>query len=315
MAYPLCPPLFCVPTMTLSRTDLAELAVFAAVARHRSFSKAALELGVSASALSHALKGLESRLAVRLLNRSTRAVVPTEAGERLLAQVLPTLGQLEAALAELTRHAGEPVGKLRLCAPRAAIQEVLAPVLIDYLVRYPRMQVEVEELELMPRLIEDGYDAALFYGDLLPQEMISVPLGPQQRYLVVGSPDYLARRGTPRHPSDLRQHDCIGYRLTPHHHYRWAFAAEGELLEIEVTGPLTTSTPALYLGAAEAGLGLAYCHEGEVFDALASGRLVSVLDDWSPSFAGFNLFYPGRHQLGQGLRALIDMLKEYHRIR
>ena len=299
--------------MTITRTDLAELAVFAAVARHQSFSKAALELGVSASALSHSLKGLENRLGVRLLNRSTRAVVATDAGQRLLAQLLPTLTQLEGALEELTRHGDEPVGRLKICGPRAAIQELLTPVLIDYLVRYPRMQVEVEELELMPRLIEDGYDAALFYGDLLPQEMISVPLGPQQRYLVVGSPDYLARRGTPRHPSDLRQHDCIGYRLTPHHHYRWAFAAGDKLLEIEVSGPLTTSTPALYLGAAEAGLGLAYCQEEEVREALAAGRLVSVLDDWSPSFAGFNLFYPGRHQLGSGLRALIDMLKAHHR--
>ena len=299
--------------MTITRTDLAELAVFAAVARHQSFSKAALELGVSASALSHSLKGLENRLGVRLLNRSTRAVVATEAGQRLLAQLLPTLTQLEGALEELTRHGDEPVGRLKICGPRAAIQELLAPVLIDYLVRYPRMQVEVVELELMPRLIEDGFDAALFYGDLLPKEMIAVPLGAQQRYLVVGAPTYLAARGIPRHPSELSQHDCIGYRLTPHHHYRWAFAADDKLLEIEVSGPLTTSTPALYLGAAEAGRGLAYCQEEEVREALAAGRLVSVLDDWSPSFAGFNLFYPGRHQLGSGLRALIDMLKAHHR--
>ncbi|MGS3175191.1 LysR family transcriptional regulator [Aeromonas sanarellii] len=299
--------------MTITRTDLAELAVFAAVARHQSFSKAALELGVSASALSHSLKGLENRLGVRLLNRSTRAVVATDAGQRLLAQLLPTLTQLEGALEELTRHGDEPVGRLKICGPRAAIQELLTPVLIDYLVRYPRMQVEVVELELMPRLIEDGFDAALFYGDLLPKEMIAVPLGAQQRYLVVGAPAYLAARGIPRHPSELNQHDCIGYRLTPHHHYRWAFAANDKLLEIEVSGPLTTSTPALYLGAAEAGLGLAYCQEEEVREALATGRLVSVLDDWSPSFAGFNLFYPGRHQLGSGLRALIDMLKAHHR--
>ncbi|MGY6038085.1 LysR substrate-binding domain-containing protein [Aeromonas sp. AE23HZ002T15] len=301
--------------MTITRTDLAELAVFAAVARHRSFSKAALELGVSASAISHSLKGLEHRLGTRLLNRSTRAVVPTDAGERLLAQLLPTLSQLEGALQELTRHSDEPVGRLKICGPRAAIQELLTPVLIDYLERYPRMQVEVVEQELVPRLIEDGFDAALFYGDLLPKEMIAVPLGAQQRYLVVGSPAYLAARGIPLHPSELSQHDCIGYRLTPHHHYRWAFAADDKLLEIEVSGPLTTSTPALYLGAAEAGLGLAYCLEEEVSEALAAGRLQSVLDDWSPSFAGFNLVYPSRHQLGSGLRALIDMLKEHHRLR
>ncbi|MGY3857093.1 MULTISPECIES: LysR family transcriptional regulator [Aeromonas] len=301
--------------MTITRSDLAELAVFAAVARHRSFSKAALELGVSASAISHSLKGLEHRLGTRLLNRSTRAVVPTDAGERLLGQLLPTLGRLEEALCELTRHSDEPIGHLKICGPKAAIQELLAPVLIDYLVRYPRMRVEVVEMELMPRLIEDGYDAALFYGDLLPKEMVAVPLGAQHRYLVVGSPAYLAARGIPRHPSELSQHDCIGYRLTPHHHYRWAFAADDKLLEIEVSGPLTTSTPALYLGAAEAGLGLAYCLEEEVSEALADGRLQSVLDDWSPSFAGFNLFYPSRHQLGSGLRALIDMLKAYHRLR
>jgi len=299
--------------MAITRTDLAELAVFAAVARHQSFSKAALELGVSASALSHSLKGLETRLGVRLLNRSTRAVVPTEAGQRLLTQLLPTLNHLESALGELTRHSDEPVGRLKICAPRGAIDDLLAPVLIDYLVRYPRMQVEVVEQELMPRLIEDGYDAALFYGDLLPKEMIGVPLGPPQRYLVVASPAYLAEHGTPQHPRELSRHACIGYRLTPSHHYRWAFAGEeGAMLEIEVTGPLTTSTPALYLGAAEAGLGLAYCLEEEVSQKVAQGKLLTVLEPWCPTFAGFYLFYPSRHQLGSGLRALIDMLKAHY---
>ncbi|MBQ4680172.1 LysR family transcriptional regulator [Aeromonas dhakensis] len=299
--------------MAITRTDLAELAVFAAVARHQSFSKAALELGVSASALSHSLKGLETRLGVRLLNRSTRAVVPTEAGQRLLTQLLPTLNHLESALGELTRHSDEPVGRLKICAPRGAIDDLLAPVLIDYLVRYPRMQVEVVEQELMPRLIEDGYDAAIFYGDLLPKEMIGVPLGPPQRYLVVAAPAYLAEHGTPQHPRELSRHACIGYRLTPSHHYRWAFAGEeGSLLEIEVTGPLTTSTPALYLGAAEAGLGLAYCLEEEVSQKVAQGKLLTVLEPWCPTFAGFYLFYPSRHQLGSGLRTLIDMLKAHY---
>lgn len=302
--------------MAITRTDLAELAVFAAVARHQSFSKAALELGVSASALSHSLKGLETRLGVRLLNRSTRAVVPTDAGQRLLTQLLPTLSHLESALGELARHSDEPLGRLKISAPRGAIDELLAPVLIDYMVRYPRMQVEVVEQELMPRLIEDGYDAALFYGDLLPKEMIGVPLGPPQRYLVVASPAYLAEHGIPQHPRELTRHACIGYRLTPSHHYRWAFAGEeGAMLEIEVTGPLTTSTPALYLGAAEAGLGLAYCLEEEVSRQLAEGTLVSVLEPWCPTFVGFSLFYPSRHQLGNGLRALIDMLKGHYQPR
>ncbi|MBL0561622.1 LysR family transcriptional regulator [Aeromonas hydrophila] len=302
--------------MAITRTDLAELAVFAAVARHQSFSKAALELGVSASALSHSLKGLETRLGVRLLNRSTRAVVPTDAGQLLLTQLLPTLSHLESALGELARHSDEPVGRLKISAPRGAIDELLAPVLIDYMVRYPRMQVEVVEQELMPRLIEDGYDAALFYGDLLPKEMIGVPLGPPQRYLVVAAPAYLAEHGTPQHPRELTRHACIGYRLTPSHHYRWAFAGEeGAMLEIEVTGPLTTSTPALYLGAAEAGLGLAYCLEEEVSRQLAEGTLVSVLEPWCPTFVGFSLFYPSRHQLGNGLRALIDMLKGHYQPR
>ena len=302
--------------MAITRTDLAELAVFAAVARHQTFSKAALELGVSASALSHSLKGLETRLGVRLLNRSTRAVVPTDAGQHLLEQLLPTLNHLQNALEKLAHHSDEPVGRLKISAPRGAIDELLAPVLLDYMVRYPRIQVEVVEQELMPRLIEDGYDAAIFYGDLLPKEMIGVPLGPPQRYLVVGSPAYLAERGTPQHPRELSRHACIGYRLTPSHHYRWAFAGEeGALLEIEVTGPLTTSTPALYLGAAEAGLGLAYCLEEEVSKLLAQGKLVSVLEQWCPTFVGFSLFYPSRHQLGSGLRALIDMLKAHYQTR
>lgn len=299
--------------MVITRIDLAELAVFAAVARHQSFSKAALELGVSASALSHSLKGLETRLGVRLLNRSTRAVVPTDAGQRLLEQLLPTLNTLEEALDELAHHSNEPVGRLKISAPREAINDLLAPVLIDYMVRYPRMQVEVVEQELMPRLIEDGYDAAIFYGDLLPKEMIGVPLGPHQRYLVVGSPAYLSKHGTPQHPRELSRHACIGYRLTPSHHYRWAFTeGKGSMLEIEVTGPLTTSTPALYLGAAEAGLGLAYCPEEEVSKQLAEGKLLRVLEPWCPTFVGFSLFYPSRHQLGKGLRALIDMLKAHY---
>ncbi|ENY72533.1 LysR family transcriptional regulator [Aeromonas diversa CDC 2478-85] len=296
--------------MTITRQDLAELAVFAAVARHRSFSRAATELGVSPSAISHSLKGLEQRLGVRLLQRSTRAVVPTETGAQLLGRLLPTLDTLSSALEELLEDTGEPVGRLKISAPRAAIEELLAPVLAEYLLRYPRMRVEVVEQELMPRLIEDGFDAALFYGDMMPQELVAVSLDSRpQRYLVVGSPDYLARRGVPQHPRELAEHTCIGYRLSATHHYRWAFVDGGTLLELEVDGPLTTSTPTLYLKAALDGLGLVYCPEEEVKTDLAAGRLVSVLEPWSPTFEGFCLYYPSRHQLGKGLRCLIDMLK------
>lgn len=299
--------------MTITRQDLAELAVFAAVARHRSFSRAAIELGVSPSAISHSLKGLEQRLGVRLLQRSTRAVVPTETGAQLLGQLLPTLDTLSSALESLLQGADEPVGRLKISAPRAAIDELLTPVLADYLIRYPRMRVEVVEQELMPRLIEDGFDAALFYGDMMPQELVAVSLDSRpQRYLVVGSPDYLARCGTPQHPRELARHACIGYRLNATHHYRWAFEEGGTLLELEVDGPLTTSTPTLYIQAALAGLGLAYCPEEEVKNELAAGRLVSVLAPWSPTFEGFSLYYPSRHQLGRGLRCLIDMLKARH---
>ncbi|MFR9719431.1 LysR family transcriptional regulator [Aeromonas diversa] len=296
--------------MTITRQDLAELAVFAAVARHRSFSRAATELGVSPSAISHSLKGLEQRLGVRLLQRSTRAVVPTETGAQLLGRLQPTLDTLSSALEELLEDTGEPVGRLKISAPRAAIEELLAPVLAEYLLRYPRMRVEVVEQELMPRLIEDGFDAALFYGDMMPQDLVAVSLDSRpQRYLVVGSPDYLARRGVPQHPRELAEHTCIGYRLSATHHYRWAFVDGGVLLELEVDGPLTTSTPALYLKAALDGLGLVYCPEEEVKTDLAAGRLVSVLEPWSPTFEGFCLYYPSRHQLGKGLRCLIDMLK------
>ena len=240
-------------------------------------------------------------------------MVPTEAGERLLAQVLPTPGQLGAALAELTRHAGEPVGRLRLCAPEPPSRGGAGPVLIDYLVSYPRMQVEVEELELMPRLIEDGYDAASFLRrPAAPGDDLGSP-GPQQRYLVVGSPTIwrgVAPLATPR----ICASTTASATGSPHHHYRWAFAAEGAAGD-RSDGPAHHQHACALPGGGRGGARARLLPEGEVFDALASGRLVSVLDDWSPSFAGFNLFYPGRHQLGQGLRALIDMLKEYHRIR
>ena len=148
------------------------------------------------------------------------------------------------------------MGRLKICAPRSAIDSLLAPVLIDYLLRYPKIEVEVVEQELMPQLIEDGYDAALFYGDLLPKEMVGIPLGPTQRYLVVGSPSYLVTHGKPNHPSELSRHSCIGYRLTPHHHYRWAFAADGKILEIKVSGPLTTSFPLYWRSRSGAWIGL-----------------------------------------------------------
>ena len=225
MAYPLCPPLFCVPTMTLSRTDLAELAVFAAVARHRSFKQGRPRGSGSPPRPWVMPSRAGGRLAVRLLNRSTGPWCrPAKRANGCAGPGGQPLGQLEAALAELTRHAGEPVGRLGLC-PRAAIREVLAPVLIDYLVSYPHAGWRWRNWA-MPASSRDGYDAALFYGDLLPLEMIPVPLG-QQQHSAVGSPRLSGAAWHPATPSDLRQHDCIGYRLTPHHHYRWAFAAEG----------------------------------------------------------------------------------------
>ncbi|MGE3861186.1 MAG: LysR family transcriptional regulator [Burkholderiaceae bacterium] len=285
---------------------LNDLQAFAAVARTRSFRRAAAELGVSPSALSHALRGLEERLGVRLLNRSTRSVAPTEAGERLLARLAPALREIGGALDAINEFRDSPIGTLRINAPRAACEWVLAPLIVRFLAAHPGMRVELVDDDSLADIVADGFDAGVRFGESLQQDMVAVPLGPAQRFVVVASPAYLARRGRPADPREL---PCVRIRFPSGACYRWAFARGEQRLDVEVDGPLTLGDMRLMVQAAEQGLGLAYVYAQYAQDAVAAGRLVTVLDDWRPPEAGFFLYYPSRRLLPNGLRAFVELLR------
>ena len=294
----------------MSLASLADLQSFAAVARLRSFRKAAAELGVSPSALSHALRGLEARLGVRLLNRTTRSVSPTEAGQRLLARLSPTLRELDDALDEINSFRDSPVGTLRLNVPRAAAEYVLAPLTTRFLLDNPGLRLEIVADDNLIDIVAAGFDAGVRFGERLAQDMIAVPLGPPQRFVVVGSPAYLAEHGIPRTPQQLSEHRCIRIRFPNGSIYRWEFSRGNEKLEVEVDGPLDVGEMPLMVRAAEDGLGLAYVYEQAAATALAAGRLVTVLDDWRPPEPGFFLYYPSRRLLPADLRAFIELLRK-----
>ncbi|AIY43925.1 Transcriptional regulator [Collimonas arenae] len=293
----------------MSKPDLTELDAFASVARHRSFTKAALECGVSASALSHAMRTLESRLGVRLLNRTTRSVTPTEAGEQLLTRLGPALREIGEALDQVNQFRDTPRGTLRLNVPRTAARWLLAPVFARFLAAYPEIRLEVVTDDSLVDIVAQGFDAGIRFGETLARDMIALPMGPPLRLIVVCSPLYAARRGLPRHPQDLKQHACIGRRFPSGALYAWEFAKDGEALAVAVDGPLLLDDDELMLGAALDGIGLSYLYEEQAREWLAQGRLVRALDDWCPPMPGFFLYYPSRRQLPTALRLFIEMLR------
>lgn len=289
--------------------DLHDLDAFAAVARHRSFRKAAVERGVSASALSHALRGLEERLGVRLLNRTTRSVTPTEAGQRLLARLDPALSEVADALADVTALQTEPTGTLRLNVPRPAARLLLAPMLAGFVAAYPRVQVEIVTDDSLTDIVGAGFDAGIRFGESLAGDMVAVPIGPPQRFVCVAAPSYLTMRGAPQVPRELLGHACIGRRFPRGNHYAWEFQIDGEPLDIEVTGPLLLDDDALMIQVARDGAGIAYVYEAMVRDDLAAGRLRAVLENWSAPANRFFLYYPGRRHSPTALRALVDFIR------
>ena len=289
--------------------DLNELAAFAAVARLRSFRKAALERGVSASALSHALRALEERLGVRLLNRTTRSVTPTEAGQLLLARLAPAMREIDDALLDLSALQDVPTGKLRLNVPRPAARLLLAPMLASFVARYPRVQVEVVTDDGMIDIVRDGFDAGIRFGEQVAADMIAVPVGAPQPFVVVGAPAYLAAHGAPSTPRALLNHACIGRRFPSGRQYAWEFEPAGEAVSIAVGGPLVFDDDELMLRAARDGAGLAYVYEADARADIAAGRLVCVLENCLPPPSRYFLYYPGRRQMPAVLRALVDMLR------
>ena len=291
-------------------SGLVELDAVVAVARHRNFRAAAIELGLSRSALSHAVAALEQRLGVRLFNRTTRSVSLTEAGEQFVASVAPALGDIRGAMAAANSLRTTPAGTLRINTSAGAARMMMTPIILEYLSRYPEMKVDIVTEGRLVDIVVDGFDAGVRLAESVPQDMIAVPIGGDQRFAVVGSPGYFEGRRKPRVPQDLLAHRCIRARLPSGALYRWEFERHGEAMAIDVDGPLTLDESTLMLEAVRAGAGLAYLTEWNVAADLAAGRLIRVLDDWCPSFPGICLYYPGRRHLPAGLRALVDLIRE-----
>jgi DNA-binding transcriptional LysR family regulator len=293
----------------MQRGNLAELDAVIAVARRGTFRAAALELGMSSSALSHAVAGLETRLGVRLFNRTTRSVSLTEAGEQFVAQVSPALSEIRGAMDAVNRHRDTPAGTLRINTSVGAARMILTPLILEYLKLYPDMRVDLVTEGRLIDIVADGYDAGIRILEATPRDMIAVPIGGPIRSIVVGSPAYFEGRTKPRAPADLLQHQCVRARMASGQIYRWEFERRGETVEVDAQGALTLDEMTLMLEAVRAGVGLGYLSEWNVAADVAAGRLVQVLDDWTPAYPGLCLYYPGRRHVPAGLRALIDLIK------
>lgn len=297
----------------MQRTGLVELNAVATVATRRSFRAAAAELGMSPSALSHAVAALEQRLQVRLFNRTTRSVSLSEAGERFLERIQPALREISAAMEQVNALRDTPTGTLRINTSEGAAEQVLKPVVLTFLKRYPDMQVEIVTEQRLVDIVADGFDAGIRLAEAVPRDMIAVPCGPDQRFAVVGSPLYFKRHRKPVTPGDLAAHNCIRHRFSTGAVFRWEFEKRGEELAIDVKGSLTLTSHTLRVEAALAGLGLAYVNDSAVARHLAARRLIRVLEDWTPPFPGLRLFYPGHRHAPAGLRAFIAVLREANR--
>ncbi len=294
----------------MQRGELNDLLAFATIARTRSFTKAAGTLGMSPSALSHAMRALETRLGVRLLARTTRNVAPTEAGDRLLRSLAPALAEIEQGLTALGAWRDAPAGTVRITTFAYAAQMVLEPKLPAFLLANPDVRVEVSIDSDLTDLVGEGFDAGIRFGEHVDGDMIAVRVGPDLRTIVVGTPDYFARHPAPDSPADLARHACIGYRLkSTGGLLPWEFERDGREWNVRTQGPLVVDEMPLSLAAVRAGVGLGYVMDHEVADDLASGRLVQVLDAWCPTFPGYHLYHPSRRQTPPALRALIDALR------
>ncbi|MDE1905371.1 MAG: LysR family transcriptional regulator [Rhodospirillales bacterium] len=293
----------------MARINIMDLSIFLAIARARSFRKAAVELGVTPSALSHALRALEERIDVRLFNRTTRAVSLTEAGTRLLARIQPAYRDIDDALHELAGYRDAPAGLLRINAAHAGARLALMPVIPPFLRTYPGIKVEIFAQNATVDMVNEGFDAGLRLGERVAADMISVRLGPRQRFVAVMAPALIESHGTPQTPRDLARMPCIRHRFDSGEEYLWEFEKDGAELSLSVTGPFTTNSQDLMILAAQEAVGVAFVFEGLVEEALAAGRLVRVLEDWCPSFSGLHVYYPGRRQVPPPLRAFIDFVR------
>ena len=293
----------------MARPTLTDLTALVAVAEHRSFRKAADELGVSRSSLSHAIAALERNLGARLLHRTTRSVAPTEAGERLLRRLTPVLRDLDQAIDGVADDGGHPSGTLRINGGEEAMRQLLRLVVPGFLKRYPHVSLDLVTDGRLIDIVEHGFDAGLRLAEAVPQDMIAVPLSEDFRFLAVAAPSYLAKAGRLLTPDDLRHHQCIRQRLPSGKLYRWEFEKLGQEIAIDVTGAMTLDHTMLMIEAAAAGIGIAYVPETAARPWLQAARLIALLEDWSPPVGGLRLYYSGHRHVPASLRAFIDVMK------
>jgi DNA-binding transcriptional LysR family regulator len=294
----------------MPRENVNDLLAFLAVAREQSFTKAAAKLGVSQSALSHTVRQLEERLGIRLLTRTTRSVSPTEAGERLLRSIGPRFDEIEAELAALSEFREKPAGTIRITATDYAIDGLLWPKLQTFLPEYPDIKVELINDYGLSDIVAERYDAGVRLGEQVAKDMISVRIGPNVRFTVVGAPSYFARHPPPKTPQDLIGHTCITLRLPTHGGiYAWEFEKDGHELRVRVDGQLVFNSIFHILNAAVAGFGLAHMPEDLAQAHFAEGRLQRVLEDWCPYWSGYHLYYPSRRQSSPAFALLVDALR------
>ena len=294
----------------MKREDVNHLLAFLAVARERSFTKAAAKLGVSQSALSHSISGLEARLGLRLLTRTTRSVSPTEAGERLLLTVGPRFEEIEAELQAVSELREKPAGTIRITASEHAVTAILWPKLAKFLRDYSEIKVEITIDHSLIDIVAQRYDAGVRSGEQVAKDMIAVRIGPDMRMAVVGAPSYFAKRSPPKKPHDLTDHKCINLRLATYGGlYAWEFERGGRELKVRVDGQLVFNGTAQMLNAALAGFGLAYVPEDVAQPHIAGGRLKRVLEDWCPPFPGYQVYYPSRRHSSPAFSLLVDALR------
>ena len=292
------------------RASLIELEAVAAVARRGGFRAAARELGLSSSALSHAIAALEARLAVRLFNRTTRSVVLSAAGEQFIAEIGPALKTIYKAIENIGEHADRPSGRLRLNMAPGAARILMRPLLLEYARRYPEVELEVVTENALVDVIGEGFDAGIRLTEAISPDMVAVPIIPKMRSLVVGAPQYFQGRDKPVVPGDLSRHRCIQMRMTGGRLYRWEFEKRGETHVIDVPGHMTFDASDLILEAALDGAGLAYLGEHALASHLAAGDLIPVLEDWSPCYPGLSLYFSQRRHIPSKLRAFIALIRE-----
>jgi DNA-binding transcriptional LysR family regulator len=293
--------------------DLRDLEAFVAVARTRNFRRAAQEQRVSVSSLSQRLRDIEERLGVRLVNRTTRSVALTEAGELLLSRVAPAMRDIHEALDQVHGLRDVPSGRLRINAPPPAIDLVLAPMVAPFLQQFPQVELEIVADSGFVDIVDAGFDAGVRYGEHLAQDMIAVSLGPPQRYAVVASPQYVAQHGRPKHPKDLLDHACIRIRFGSGRIPDWEFEKAGRVVKVAPSGQLIGTHLGLAMRATKDGLGFWPTFEGYVRDEIKAGTLVSVLEEWCEPFPGPFLYYPSRRQLPPALAAFIAFIGEWRR--